>query len=263
LLKVNDGLLPLQIQGPLQPGSIEIDGSLSSQFLTGLLFAFSAAKASGVTITVNNLNSKPYIDLTLQVMKDFGMAIPVNNNYQSFSFASVDTRQSTAKQLTYAVEGDWSGGAFLLVAGAIAGDILVKGLNVFSTQADKAILQAIMQSGANISIEENQIQVRKSRLKPFHFNATDCPDLFPPLVGPGCLLRWYYCDRRGTPPDPQGKQPGIDAAGGVCENGSGDNLPGRFDAHKGWRKADRRRGAFAPRSPHCHGLCRCCIGCRG
>jgi 3-phosphoshikimate 1-carboxyvinyltransferase len=173
----------------LQPGNIEIDGSLSSQFLTGLLFAFSAAQASDVTISVNNLNSKPYIDLTLQVMKDFGMAIPVNNNYQSFSFASVDTRQSTAQQLTYAVEGDWSGGAFLLVAGAIAGDIIVKGLNVFSTQADKAILQAIMQSGANISIEENQIQVRKSRLKPFHFNATDCPDLFPPLVALAA-----YCD---------------------------------------------------------------------
>ncbi len=178
----DDGLLPLQIQGPLQPANIEIDGSLSSQFLTGLLFAFSAAGASDKTITVKNLNSKPYIDLTLQVMADFGLAVPQNNDYQSFYFPGRTAVAPPAGPLQYAVEGDWSGAAFLLVAGAIAGDLVIKGLNVFSTQADKAILQALMQSGAVLSIEETQISVRKTRLKPFHFNATDCPDLFPPLV---------------------------------------------------------------------------------
>lgn len=185
----NNGLLPLQIRGPLQPNNVEIDGSLSSQFLTGLLFAFSAANASDVAITVRGLNSKPYIDLTLQVMKDFCLPVPVNNDYQSFYFPAQPINQSTNSPINYAVEGDWSGGAFLLVAGAVAGDIVVKGLDVFSTQADKAILQALMQSGANISIEESQIHVRKSRLKPFHFNATDCPDLFPPLVALAA-----YCD---------------------------------------------------------------------
>jgi 3-phosphoshikimate 1-carboxyvinyltransferase len=184
-----EGLLPLRIKGPLQPSNVEIDGSLSSQFLTGLLFAFSAADASDVAITVRNLNSKPYIDLTLQVMKDFGLPVPLNNNYESFYFPATTNTQSTNQPINYSVEGDWSGGAFLLVAGAIAGDIMVKGLNVFSTQADKAILQALMQSGTNISIEEEQIHVRKSRLKPFHFNATDCPDLFPPLVALAA-----YCD---------------------------------------------------------------------
>ncbi|HEV7329595.1 MAG TPA: 3-phosphoshikimate 1-carboxyvinyltransferase [Flavisolibacter sp.] len=178
----NNGLLPLHIKGPLQPKNIEVDGSLSSQFLTGLLFAFAAAKASDVTITVRQLNSKPYIDLTLQVMKDFDLPVPVNNNYESFYFPEKQSTPSADQPLNYAVEGDWSGGAFLLVAGAVAGDLVVKGLNVFSTQADKAILQALMQSGANISIEESQIHVRKSRLKPFHLDATDCPDLFPPLV---------------------------------------------------------------------------------
>ena len=178
----NNGLLPLQIQGPLQPKDIEIDGSLSSQFLTGLLFAYSAAEAKGVTITVKDLNSKPYIDLTLQVLQDFGLPVPVNNNYASFHFSDKTVEPSSESSLTYAVEGDWSGGAFLLAAGAIAGDLVVKGLNVFSTQADKNVLQALMQSGANISIEEKQIHVRRGKLKAFHFNATDCPDLFPPLV---------------------------------------------------------------------------------
>ena len=186
----NNGLLPLQIKGPLQPANIEIDGSLSSQFLTGLLFSFSAAGAKDVTITVRDLNSKPYIDLTLQVMQNFGLPVPVNNHYASFTFqANTPWPETTDSSFNYNVEGDWSGGAFLLVAGAVAGDIVVKGLDVFSTQADKAILQALMQSGANISIEESRIHVRRSRLKPFHFNATDCPDLFPPLVALAA-----YCD---------------------------------------------------------------------
>jgi 3-phosphoshikimate 1-carboxyvinyltransferase len=177
-----EGFLPLYIQGPLQPNDIEVDGSLSSQFLTGLLFAYSATGARGVTISVRNLNSKPYIDLTLQVMKDFGLPVPVNNNYSSFFFPDQQVNQPTNQQINYTVEGDWSSGAFLLVAGAIAGNLVVKGLDSFSTQADKAVLQALMQTGVAISIETEQIHVRKTALKPFHFNATDCPDLFPPLV---------------------------------------------------------------------------------
>lgn len=183
-IKSNDGKLPLQIQGPLQPAGITIDGSLSSQFLTGLLMAFGKAATKPVTITVNNLKSKPYIDLTLQVMKHFGYDV-VNNNFESFTISPANKQAN--KQINYTVEGDWSGGAFLLVAGAIVGNITVTGLDVFSTQADKAILQALMDCGCNISVEEKQIVIGPpatglNGLKPFHFNATDCPDLFPPLV---------------------------------------------------------------------------------
>jgi len=186
----NNGMLPLKIKGPLQAKDITIDGSLSSQFLTGLLFAFAKAAVQPVTITVNKLKSKPYIDLTLQVMKHFGYTVE-NNNYESFTIKPVkqltDPKDAVHKQINYTVEADWSGAAFLLVAGAIAGKIVVKGLDPFSTQADKAILQAIIASGTTISIEEKQIEIAPPvtglpALKPFHFNATDCPDLFPPLV---------------------------------------------------------------------------------
>lgn len=180
--ETNKGYLPITVQGPLQPKNITVDGSLSSQYLTGLLFAYSAANARDVTITVDNLASKPYIDLTLQVLKDFGLKVPVNNLYKSFYFADTSIDQPTIQQLNYFVEGDWSGAAFLLVAGAVAGDVVVEGLDVFSQQADKAILQALMQAEAIMSIEEKQISVRSGKLKAFHFNATDCPDLFPPLV---------------------------------------------------------------------------------
>lgn len=177
----NGGKLPLRITGPLQPTNIVVDGSLSSQFLTGLLMAYSAANASGVSITVENLKSKPYVDLTLHVMQHFGMKIPRHNDYREFIFDDQAQPSPTAAR-TYIVEGDWSGAAFLLVAGAVAGAVEVVGLDPFSAQADKAILQALMEAGAILSITPELIAVRKARLKPFYFDATECPDLFPPLV---------------------------------------------------------------------------------
>ena len=180
-VQTNKGKLPLVIQGPVKPRNITIDGSLSSQFLTGLLMAYAAAGAEDVSITVTNLKSRPYIDLTLNVMQQFGLKVPENKNYESFYFGT-RTHDSGLTTHDYTVEGDWSGAAFLLVAGAIAGNITVKGLDVFSTQADKAVLQALMDCGAGISIEPSQITLRPMPLKAFHFNATDCPDLFPPLV---------------------------------------------------------------------------------
>jgi 3-phosphoshikimate 1-carboxyvinyltransferase len=188
-VKSNQGKLPLNIQGPIVPKNITIDGSLSSQFLTGLLLAYAASDASDVSITVTNLKSKPYIDLTLDVMKQFGLKVPENKNYESFYFAKSDFDSAQSSNATpstslraYTVEGDWSGAAFLLVAGAIAGNIVVKGLDVFSPQADKAVLQALMDCGCIISIQPEQIEIGPAPLKPFHFNATECPDLFPPLV---------------------------------------------------------------------------------
>jgi 3-phosphoshikimate 1-carboxyvinyltransferase len=178
----NKGKLPLEIQGPLRPRNIDIDGSLSSQFLTGLLLSFSAAGARGVTIRVHHLKSKPYIDLTLQVMKHFGRQVE-NRNYEEFYFSGGPDGGTNGGVLEYTVEGDWSGGAFLLVAGAIAGPIVVRGLDVRSTQADKAILHALRDSGASLTIREDVIDIGPAAgLQAFHFDATDCPDLFPPLV---------------------------------------------------------------------------------
>lgn len=180
-VKSQGGKLPLVIQGPLVPADIEVDGSLSSQFLTGLLMAYAAAGASGISIKVKDLKSKPYIDLTLAVMKEFGLKVPENRNYEEFWF---DESVPDSGLLThnYTVEGDWSGGAFLLVAGAIAGPIMVNGLDLTSTQADKAIVDALMAANAGIAIEAKGIRIHQSAMTGFYFDATDCPDLFPPLV---------------------------------------------------------------------------------
>ena len=178
----NEGKLPMTVQGPLVPANIEVDGSLSSQFLTGLLMAYSAAGANDVSIKVKDLKSKPYIDLTLDVMKHFGMNVPENKNYKEFVFHSEPTHHSPLTTYQYTVEADWSSGAFLLVAGAIAGSITIRGLDLSSTQADRAIIDALMSANAAIATEAKGIQAHPGGLRGFEFDATDCPDLFPPLV---------------------------------------------------------------------------------
>lgn len=180
------GYLPIQIKGPLKPANIEVDGSLSSQFLTGLLMAFAATENTNAVIEVQGLKSKPYIDLTLSVLNTFGWKVQ-HQDYKRFEFLA---HPPLADHIDYTVEGDWSGAAFLLVAGAIAGPIVVKGLQLNSTQADKAVMQALKDAGASIDINDNAIQIGPAKnkagvvgsLKAFEFDATHCPDLFPPLV---------------------------------------------------------------------------------
>jgi 3-phosphoshikimate 1-carboxyvinyltransferase len=146
-----------------------------------LLFAYSAANATGVSIKVKNLKSKPYIDLTLQVMQDFGLKVPMNRNYEEFYFGSEVTNHLQSA-INYTIEGDWSGAAFLFVAAAITGNINVAGLSTHSMQADKKIIDALVLAGADVLTGDTYIGVKKKELQPFEFDATDCPDLFPPLV---------------------------------------------------------------------------------
>lgn len=177
-IQSTEGKLPMVIQGPLKPANIEVDGSLSSQFLTGLLMAYGAARAKNVSIRVKDLKSRPYIDLTLAVMRRFGVEVE-NNNYESFAFTAGNKGFIPA---TYSVEGDWSGGAFLLVAGAVSGAVTIHGLDSTSTQADRAVMQALQDSGAGVETGDNIITISPASLRAFRFDATDCPDLFPPLV---------------------------------------------------------------------------------
>jgi 3-phosphoshikimate 1-carboxyvinyltransferase len=174
--EIDRGVPPIKIKGPLTPQDIEIDGSLSSQFLTGLLMAYGAA-AENKVISVRNLKSKPYVDLTLQLMHHFGVKVR-NENFNKFYF---DQKQHF-RACSYTVEGDWSGAAFLLVAGAVAGQAEVENLNVKSAQSDKAILTALRRAGANVMEGMFTVLTERAALNAFEMDATDCPDLFPPLV---------------------------------------------------------------------------------
>jgi len=170
------GFLPLTIQGPIIGGNCEIDGSVSSQLLTGLLVALPLAEKDSV-IKVRNLKSKPYIDMTIQLLRTFGITIDCTD-YETFNIPG--KQEYTPRK--YTVESDWSGGAFLLVAGAINGNLLVQGLRTDSKQSDMAVIGALEKAGAKMNIREDQIGISKSALKAFEFDATESPDLFPPLV---------------------------------------------------------------------------------
>ncbi len=175
-VKSNNGFLPLQLRGKLKGGKAFVDGSTSSQFLTGLLMALPLCENDSELI-VENLKSRPYIDMTLETLKDFGIKVE-NHNYERFLIPG--KQQYKARE--YFIEGDWSGASCLLVAGAIGGEISVTGLKPNSAQADREIMTALEHAGAEISTSENEIVVKMNVLKGFEFDATDCPDLFPALV---------------------------------------------------------------------------------
>lgn len=176
-VKSNNGLLPLEISGKLIAQKIKIDASESSQLLTGLLIALPFA-AGNSEIEVRHLNSIPYIQMTLDILQQFGINIQ-HTNYRYFFIEGNQKVQSN----NYTVEGDWSGAAFHLVSAAIAGDVELEGLNKNSIQADKAILEALEKAGAKVYwISDNTIKTEKGKLNAFELDATHCPDLFPPLT---------------------------------------------------------------------------------
>jgi 3-phosphoshikimate 1-carboxyvinyltransferase len=177
-VKINskNGFLPLKISGPMHGGVMTADGSVSSQFITGLLMALPLVAEDSLLI-VDNLVSKPYIDLTISILKEFGVIIN-NEGYRKFIISG----QQKYKAGDFNVEGDWSGAAFLMVMGAIGGEVLVEGLGLMSNQADKAILDALVLAGAGVEYHGNIITVNHGNLKGFDFDISDCPDLAPPLA---------------------------------------------------------------------------------
>lgn len=174
-VSTNQGFLPIEVEGPLEGADLEVDGSLSSQFISGLLMALPRSKQSS-SLTVLEMKSGPYIQMTISTLKQFGVV--VENEKNVFKVSGNQSYQATE----YRIESDWSSASYWLVAAALGHSISVSGLNMRSLQADKALLEALMHAGCKISFEEQQIRVDGSEIRPFEFDATDCPDLFPALV---------------------------------------------------------------------------------
>ena len=172
----NGGYLPISVKGPMRGGEIHVDGSLSSQFITGLLMALPLSPNDTV-LHVENLKSRPYVDMTIDLAARFGVAIE-HNNYEQFYIAG----GQHYTPCTYNIEGDWSGASCLLVAGATAGSITIRNLNHISLQADLAIIEALARAGAEIITTHSSVTVHGGPLHAFEFDATDCPDLFPALA---------------------------------------------------------------------------------
>ena len=209
------GYLPIHIRGAIRGGNITVDGSLSSQFITGLLMALPLA-AQDTTLTVNDLKSRPYIDMTIGLLKNFGIDIK-HNDYRQF-FIEGGQRYVPTR---YRIEGDWSGASCLLVAGATAGRITVENLNPLSLQADTAIIAL--------------------------------PRPFPGARRARRQLRRHFDHPRHTPAHPQGEQPRPNPRRRFRRHGScGGHRDGERDAdHR--RNDSRRYGQQPQRPPDRHG----------
>jgi len=179
-VKVLDGggYLPIQVQGPIHGGEIEVDGSISSQFITGLLLSLPLAE-DDTTLHVTSPVSTPYIDMTIDTARLYGIEIMQKEGDYTEFFIEGGQKYTPAD---ISIEGDWSGASSMLVAGAIAGEVTVKNISTLSKQADTAIIRALERAGAGIIIEQDSITVSKRPLKAFTFDATNAPDLFPALA---------------------------------------------------------------------------------
>jgi 3-phosphoshikimate 1-carboxyvinyltransferase len=175
-VETTEGMLPVKLTGRLRAGRAFVDGSAGSQLLTGLLMALPLAEGES-RLDVASLTSKPYIGLTLGLLAEFGIMVE-NDSFRSFIIPG----NQSYRAHEYTVEGDWSGAAFLLVAGATAGRVTVDGLSPHSIQADRAILTALDEAGVSLVTGPGGITCSLSKLRAFTFDATDSPDLFPPLA---------------------------------------------------------------------------------
>ena len=173
---LKDHRLPARMQGPFLGGKVHAEQVSSSQFVTGILMAGSATK-KGVELEIQQVPSRPYIETTIAVAKLFGVVM--NDTGNGYAVEGAQRFQ----EVETTVPGDWSGAAFLFVAGALCADegMLIKGLNEEIPQADQAILEALTLARVKWERTDEGYRVFTSRIKAFEFDATDCPDLFPIL----------------------------------------------------------------------------------
>jgi len=191
---VKDIYVPVNVHGPAIPGKAEISGKSGSQLISGLLMALPlAGKLS--TVYVQDPKSIPYMFITMDVLKKFGITI---GNEMEGDAEFVETRDwslctgmtfkvkgnQSYKAADFAIEGDWSSAANFLVAGAISGKALLSGLDASSLQADLTIVDVLVSAGASISQidDSSDISVQRAPLTAFEIDANNCPDLFPILA---------------------------------------------------------------------------------
>lgn len=198
-----EGNLNLVINGELKAGTFEVEGNVSSQFITGLLFTLPLLKEDSKIIITTEMESKGYIDLTLKAMSDFGVEI-INNNYREFIIKG--NQKYNARN--YRVEGDYSQAAFFLCADSLGNDVLCKDLDLNSLQGDKEVIDILERM--NVVFNANDIGVKgiaNGELTSTVIDGSQCPDIIPVLTAVASLtngtteiinagrLRIKECDR--------------------------------------------------------------------
>ena len=188
-----DCRIPLTVTGPLHSGQAEISGRYGSQLISGLLMALPLADKYS-KVTVREPKSIPYMFITLDVMKKFGVRVG-NEMMGDREFMESGGDWSLCSEMLFkvkggqryraadfAIEGDWSSAANFLVAGALFGKVEISGLDTASLQADLSIMDILMEAGASLSQTGDHlgpVTVQRAPLTAFDVDASNCPDLFP------------------------------------------------------------------------------------
>lgn len=174
-VKLDSSFVPVSCSGRLKPGTYQIPGDISSQFITGLLFALPILDGDSVISLTAPLESAPYIDLTIDVLHSFGIkvlrednrfAVPGGQRYQPRNFA---------------VESDYSSAAFFLTSAALGNSVKLFGLSQKSLQGDREILSALAAFGAFPHWEDGFLEIRRPICRAAQITGQDIPDLLPIL----------------------------------------------------------------------------------
>ena len=185
--------VPMTISGPLKAGRAEISGKHGSQLISGLLMALPFADRNS-SLIVHEPKSIPYMFITLEVLKKFGIKTG-NDMLGGRDFLESDGDWSLCTEMVFKIkggqkykaadidlEGDWSAAANFLVAGALFGRTEIEGLDTTSLQADLSIMDILMDAGASLSQtdgERGTVTAQRAPLRAFNVDASNCPDLFP------------------------------------------------------------------------------------
>lgn len=172
----SSGGLPLKVKKQLTPGTFELAGDVSSQYITGFLLALPLLSENSQIVLSTPLQSTGYVDMTIDVMKSFGVTIDKtekgyfikgNQSYSSHDFV---------------IESDWSQAGFFFTLGAIGGDVTIHGLRNDSLQGDKKAKEIFGQMGAKITESDNSIRVEKGNLNGIKVDVSQIPDLVPAIA---------------------------------------------------------------------------------
>ena len=178
------GTNPLAVSGKLEAGSYTIDGGVSSQFISGLLFALPLLRGDSHLTVTGKAESVPYIDMTLDAIARVTGA--VEGSVPTFSIAGRDSNPSIPDDVTAPpVGGDWSGAAFFLTAGLLTpdgGSITVESVDVVCRQGDRAIIEVLARMGGRFDVTDHAVVAHASRLHGCEIDATQIPDLVPILA---------------------------------------------------------------------------------
>ena len=168
--------LPITLKGKMKGGEFSLAGNISSQFISGLLLAAPLMDEEVIVIPITALESVGYIDMTISAMKKYGV------NVEEALVGWRVPKQSRYIGAHTVIEGDWSQAAFFMAAAAIGGDVKIEGLDFTSLQGDMAALDVFAAFGANISIEDNVLHIKRGTLKGIEVSVRNIPDMVPAIA---------------------------------------------------------------------------------